>query len=106
VDSADDCGFVVGKNHFDGDIPIGTTFSAITKGRFDSDYKSPWVDLGTVANVRLRLLSVQIFDKDIEVIPRGWGARIRVEGEGVPQLIDALRVAKRGDFVFLIASVQ
>src|SRR5688500_15787247 len=89
VDRADDSGFVVGKNHFDGDIPIGTTFSAITKGRFESDYKSPWVDLGTVATVRLRILSVQIFDKDVDGIPRGWGAGIRVEGEGVPQLIEA-----------------
>ena len=83
-------------------IPIGSVFTRVTKSR--SEGKSPdvrTVDLGVVAQVSLTLEQVVIFRKEVDAIPGGWSAGIRLTGDGVETLADILRTAGTREQVYI-----
>ncbi len=94
---------VIGKNE-GADIPLGTTFSGIRKGRVDGDLMHlRSIDLGVVANVHLTLKQVLWFGRNIQVVPGGHAAGLMVEGEGLSVLSDALQNAAPREYVALTA---
>lgn len=93
VDAIDAQGLVVGRNFFDGDLPLGTVFTAVLRRRHRrDDERDENVEWRAVAPVRLVVREVRVFRASIGFIPRGYGAGLRLDGEG----IDAVR-AMLGD---------
>jgi hypothetical protein len=105
VDTADATGLVTGRND-DGDVPVGTTFTAVRKVRLDGE-KHPFtrIDLGVVATVNLCLRGVEWYGRSIDVIPGGHTAGLRLEGEGLETLRAAVLSAEPREYIFLLARV-
>lgn len=100
IDRLED-GIVVGTNN-GADVPVGTVFKVVEKSRCEGDapeFKT--VELGTVVQVELRLSEVIVFRKSIEVMPHGYSAGLRLDGDGLDALRRAVKEKERREFVWL-----
>ncbi|MFG6455557.1 hypothetical protein [Roseateles sp. BYS96W] len=88
-------GLIIGRNEYQ-DIPVGTVFTALRKSKLVGEMPNlqPF-DLGELANVNLRLLEVQWYRRHLDFIPRGHTAGLRLSGDGISLLAEAL--AERGE---------
>lgn len=107
VDSILDDGLVVGKNGYI-DVPLGTVFTELVLTRVDGtppDFVS--VGLGAVASVRLTVREVEnkFFRKPLVVIPRGHTAGLRLDGEGIERLCEALQAKQPREFISMRATL-
>jgi hypothetical protein len=102
VDAVDGSGRIVGKNIGEG-IPIGSTFTRITKTQFEG--QSPHImstDLGIVASIQLTLKKVEWYGRSIDVIPGGHSAGLLVDGDGMSTLNSVLENRKQRKYVYLV----
>jgi hypothetical protein len=91
VDSINSEGRVLGRNG-EGDIPVGTTFTALRRcivHHESDDYRSE--DLGEAASIALSLREVHWYQRSIDVVPGGHTAALVVDGEGLDVLAALLR---------------
>lgn len=102
LDRIESNGIVVGTNHA-GDIPLGTVFTELVKIQRELDPsggESTSTELWS-KSISLRLVGAIIFRKSIQVIPRGWSAGMRLEGQGTDEIADALEEKKKAEFIHL-----
>ncbi len=102
VDAVDGSGRIVGRNIGE-DIPIGSTFTRITKTQFEG--QSPHItstDLGIIASIRLTLKEVEFYGKSIDVIPGGHSAGLQVDGDGMSILNSVLENRKQREHVYIL----
>ncbi|MBD2028129.1 hypothetical protein [Leptolyngbya sp. FACHB-711] len=102
VDAVDGSGRIVGRNIGE-DIPIGSTFTRITKTQFEG--QSPHItstDSGIIASIRLTLKKVEWYGRSIDVIPGGHSAGLLVDGDGMSILNSVLENRKQRESVYLV----
>jgi len=100
-------GLVVGSNG-NVNVPLGTPFTELTLARVDGTPPDlVTVELGVVANVHLKVCEVEnkLFRSPILAIPRGHFAGLRLEGEGIELLQQALRNRRPREYVSMRATV-
>ena len=104
LDRIEPDGVVVATNN-DKDIQIGTIFSEVVKVRVDLNMESSIRVVTELwsTKVNLRLTDATIFQKHVEVVPRGWSAGIILEGEGLELVLDALKEKDKTEFIHLRA---
>lgn len=103
VDRIEEGGLVIGRAGY-ADVPIGTVFTLLTKERLDGDPPDfVYVDLGPVCPVQLILSEVQWFRKSLPAIPSGHAAGLRLEGDGMDRLKDALLARQPREVITLRA---
>lgn len=101
IDRLEPNGLVVGWNG-DADIPVGTIFTVLGGGRVDGEPPHlSSVYSGKVAAIDLRLTEVHWFRKTIDAIPRGHSAGLRLEGNGLDTIADALAFKRKREFIFM-----
>ena len=101
VDGVTDGGMILGRNG-SVDIPVGTVFTKVTKVRFEGRDSSPqWTDLGIVEAVSLTLTQVELYRRQIDVVPGGHTAGIRLSGDGIGAVIEVLRNKLDSEYVHL-----
>jgi hypothetical protein len=101
VDSRRADGMFIGRNS-DLDIPIGTIFTRVGKVRVDGPPSALQdIDLGTFAVVKLTLQEVEFYRCKIDLVPAGHSAGIRLSGEGVEELVEALNTKLDREYVHL-----
>ena len=101
-----DSGFVIGRN-WHVDIPVGSVFTSLRKSKSDDPRAEPrWAAACLLGDVSLRLDEVQWFRRSIDVIPRGHSAGLRLAGDGLPALVQALRERQDRETVWLHAAFQ
>lgn len=88
VDEVDRLGQIVGRNIGNQDIPLGSTFTEIIRIQAGDR-------ITVVASIQLTLKSVEFYHRNIEVIPSGHTARIKVEGDGLDTLNSVVQRAAR-----------
>ena len=102
VDAVDGSGRIVGINIGE-DVPIGSTFTRITKTQFKG--QSPHItstDLGIIASIRLTLKKVEFYGRSIDVIPSGHSAGLLVDGDGMSILKSMLENRKQREYVYIV----
>lgn len=107
VEGVLDDGLVVGSNG-NVDVPLGTPFTEVTLARVDgSPPDLVTVELGVVAKVHLKVREVQnkFFRAPILAIPRGHSAGLRLEGEGIELVQEALQNRRPREYVSMRATV-
>ncbi|MEP0958889.1 hypothetical protein [Microcoleus sp. FACHB-1515] len=105
VDAANPLEEVTGSNIGDEDIPVGSTFTAITKTQVSGHIPHlTCIDLGVAASIRLTLKNVEFYGRNIEVIPQGHTAKLIVEGDGMDTLISLLQARKAREHIFIACS--
>lgn len=103
IDRIEPNGLVVGCNG-NVDIPVGTVFTTLTQQLAHREgLNLAIVELGIIATVELRLVEVHWFRRMIEVIPRGHSAGLRLDGQGINAITNALATKSRGDYFSLKA---
>lgn len=85
-------GYLTGVNVSNADIPMGVKFNQIVIWRKFGRCRvgSPAVLCHEDEKIRLRLCSVEWFRHSLDLIPRGHGARVLLEGEGLATLATSL----------------
>ncbi|NJL20751.1 MAG: hypothetical protein HC895_07975 [Leptolyngbyaceae cyanobacterium SM1_3_5] len=102
VDAANPLGEITGRNVGDEDIPVGSTFTAITKTQVSGHLPHlTSIDLGVAATIQLTLKNVEFYGRNIEVIPQGHTAKLIVEGNGMGILISLLQARKAREHIFI-----
>lgn len=103
VDRIEEGGLVIGRNGYT-DIPIGTVFSLLTRERLDGDPPDfVHVDPSPVCAVQLTLSEVHWFRKSLPAIPSGHAAGLRLVGDGMDRLRDALLARQPREVITLVA---
>ena len=86
------------------DIPVGTTFTRITKSRVDGDLMHlQTTELGDVATVAIRLVGVELYRKRIDFVPGGYTAILFVDGDGIDALTSLLDAIADREYFWLVA---
>jgi hypothetical protein len=107
VESILNDGLVVGANG-NIDVPLGTVFTELALTRVDgTPPELVSVELGAVASVRLTVREVEnkFFRKPLQVIPRGHTAGLRLDGEGMERVREALRIKQPREYVSMRATL-
>ncbi|MDI3382560.1 hypothetical protein ACFPPF_16380 [Xenophilus aerolatus] len=100
IDRLED-GLVVGTNN-GVDVPVGTVFRVVEKSRADGDTPDPETfDSWTLAQVNLRLSEVLVFRKSIDVMPHGYSAGLRLDGEGFDALCGVFQKKRTTEIAWL-----
>ena len=103
VDSISPEGLVLGRNG-DHDIPVGTTFTAVRRGRVykgSSGYRND--ELGVAGPVALTLREVHWYQRTIDHVPRGHTAGLAVTGDGLELLASMLSGLQPHEYLWLVA---
>ena len=94
---------VTGRN-CNSDIPVGTIFTKITKSKVTGEISNlQSVDMGKVANIKLKLKGVSCYHRMINVIPAGYTAGLMFEGQGLDLLQSELDKLKSKEYVHIKA---
>jgi hypothetical protein len=103
VDRIESNGLIVGRNGHTS-VPVGTIFTSIGKTRVDGEPPDlSTIDLGHMASVRLTLKEVHIWRTTVPEIPSGYSAGLRLEGDGLENLLEAISQQQAREFVQLRA---
>jgi hypothetical protein len=103
VDRIEANGLCIGHNGRK-NVPLGTVFTVIRKSRIDGETANlVTVDLGVIANVSLTLKEVHTWRKTVPEIPGGHAAGLRLEGDGLNTLEEALKHKGTREYVRLQA---
>jgi hypothetical protein len=97
-------GLVVGHNG-NVDFSVGQMFSTVEKVRVEG--KPPdlcSVELGLVASVRLVVQEVHHWRKVVQVAPRGHAIGLRLRGQGIRELSEALLSRREHEYLYLRSS--
>jgi hypothetical protein len=99
-------GLVVLTNNADA-IPLGTVFNQLAKRRASRNGDDiEWVDLGVIANVELVLKGIYLttnLNNLADVVPKGWHAGVRLQGDGLQELEQAVRTKAENEYIHLRA---
>lgn len=69
------------------DIPIGTTFTSVTRYRVRREGKDIHInELGEVGQISLTLLNVHMYGHIVDHVPHGCTAGLAVTGDGLKSL--------------------
>jgi len=90
---------VTGRNCGE-DIPIGTVFSKIVKYKFTGPVSElERIELGMVSGIELTLMKVSWYHREVECIPAGHTAGIRLEGKGLSTLRSELKSLAEREYI-------
>jgi hypothetical protein len=105
LDRIESNGLVVATNNGDA-FPIGTIFTELVKVRVEGGTELSLRNTTELWSTGIHILVVEaiIFRKPVELVPRGWGVGLRLEGLGIDEVADALEGKANGEFVHLRAS--
>ncbi len=96
-------GLVVGRND-NQDIPLGVTFTHVTKVRCEGDPMNPvTVDTGVVGTVELKLIQIESYGRLHAFVPGGHTAGLRLQGRGMEVLTSVLTGAAPREHVSIAA---
>lgn len=94
-------GLVLGRNGLS-DIPLGFTFLSINKRLITGTRENiRSIEAGQVAAINLSLSQVHWYRRNIDSVPGGHTAGLRLHGEGLDQLQAALKTIKPGEYLYL-----
>lgn len=106
VDRLSPEGQLLGRNN-EVSIPLGTTFTIIRKTKLGDDPLRCWsTDLETEGTVRLKLIRIEWYRRNIPFLSPGHTAGLTVEGEGLEALARALQDAADHEYISLAADVD
>ncbi|MBL1174798.1 hypothetical protein [Pantanalinema sp. GBBB05] len=101
VDAVDGSARIVGRNGSE-NIPVGSTFTKITKTQVDSQIPQLIsTDLGVVARIKLTLKQVEFYGRSIDVVPGGHSAGLLVDGDGMSILNSVLEKRGHREHIFI-----
>ena len=84
------------------DIPVGAIFTQVTKTRTDGPISARQnTDLGVVAVVNLTLQEVEWYRRQIDLVPAGHTAGIRVAGDGIEVITKILETKSDTEYIHL-----
>jgi hypothetical protein len=95
-------GRAVVTNNSDASIPLGTLFAHLQLRRVPTHSRVPAEAASApTEEVSLSVTEIDMYRKPVDEIPRGYGAAIRLKGEGSEKLEDFLSRKTESMYVFL-----
>jgi hypothetical protein len=103
VDRIESNGLFIGHNGRV-NVPLGTVFTAIYKSRVDGEPPDLLtVEIGVIGRILLTLKEVHMWRTTVPEIPFGHSAGLRLEGDGLDALKEALKQKKDREYVHIRA---
>jgi|SRR3990167_4539809 len=95
-------GLYSGRNCGD-EIPVGFLFGKLAKYQFiGAPISLQRLELGEILNINLKILGVEFCGREIECVPKGHTALIRLEGNGNKVLLTELSRLKQHEYISLM----
>lgn len=106
VDRLSPEGQLLGRNS-EVSLPLGTTFTIIRKSKLSDDPLSCWSkELEAKRPVRLTLIKIEWYRRNIPFLPPAHTAGLTVAGEGLDSLARALQDAADREYISIAADVD